>query len=126
MAAREDNVDSDSEAAIAKKAWAAWLGFYKGYCGKFKLTKEQLVRTSAEVAASMGFNQIPALNAMLIGKMGLKGTPGLRIDNSPPARGGQGRGGGGNQGQGHGQGQGRPSSQGHGGNQGRPSSRPKW
>lgn len=129
LAANEDELahGEDSEKDGAKMAWQAWLGYYNSQCKKLNLTKEQLVIKSAEYAATIGLPQIPALQKKTIGKMGLQGVAGLRIDTAPQkpsqGRGGQGQGRPQSQGQGQGQGQqqgqgqGRPQSQGQGGQQ---------
>lgn len=133
LAAKEDQAGSfgeDSDKDGAKMAWQAWLGFYNSHCKKLNLTKEELVQKSAEYAGTIGFSTIPALQKKTIGKMGLQGVAGLRIDTTPQPQ-GQGRGQGKPQGQGQGQqsrgapqlsqnDQGRPQSQGQGQGQGRP------
>ena len=108
LAAREKETPhgEDSERDGATMAWQAWLGFYNSHCSKLKLSKEELVAKSAEYAATIGLPQIPALQKKTIGKMGLQGVPGLRIEapsksNAAPGRGG-GDGGGQQQGAGRG------------------------
>ena len=155
LAAKEDQGGSfgeDSDKDGAKMAWQAWLGFYNSHCKKLNLSKEELVQKSAEYAGTIGFSTIPALQKKTIGKMGLQGVAGLRIDTTPQSQ-GQGKGGqskpqnkpqgqgqGQSQGQGQqqnrgppqlsqndqgrpqSQGQGRPQSQGQNQGQGRPQS----
>ena len=70
-------------------AWGAWLGFYNGWCKKLSISKEQLVLQSMEYAQSLGLDEIPALPKKTIGKMGMQGVPGLRIDHSFQARSGR-------------------------------------
>ncbi|KAJ1405091.1 P-loop containing nucleoside triphosphate hydrolase protein [Ochromonadaceae sp. CCMP2298] len=62
----------DSDKDTAEMAWAAWLGHYSSMCKKLDMTREQMVETSAEYAASLGFAQIPELQKSTISKMGLK------------------------------------------------------
>lgn len=70
----------DSERDSAKMAWSAWLGYYNGMLKKLGMTKTELVELSIFYAASIGLSQIPALPKKTIGKMGMKGVPGLRIE----------------------------------------------
>ena len=58
-------------------AYQAWLGYYKSLKG-ITLEKVELVRYANQFSASMGFKEPPALSKMLIGKMSLKGVPGIR------------------------------------------------
>ncbi|KAJ1416196.1 myc-regulated DEAD/H box 18 RNA helicase-like protein, partial [Ochromonadaceae sp. CCMP2298] len=68
----------DSDRDGAKMAWAAWLGYYNGQCGKSKLnmSKAQLVAKSAEYASTLGFSQMGGGAKQTIGKMGMQGVPG--------------------------------------------------
>lgn len=143
LAAREEEAGEgafgeDSERDGAKMAWQAWLGYYNSQCKKLNISKEQLVVKSAEYAATIGLPQIPALQKKTIGKMGLQGVAGLRIESAAASknnaqqggRGGQQGGRGGNQQQGQQQGQQQQSApqqssqqsrpQGQGQGQGRP------
>lgn len=133
LAAREEEAGEgafgeDSERDGAKMAWQAWLGYYNSQCKKLNISKEQLVVKSAEYAATIGLPQIPALQKKTIGKMGLQGVAGLRIESAAKSggqggqqggrgqQGGGGRGGGNNtsqqQGQQQQQSQQQPRSQG--------------
>jgi hypothetical protein len=58
-------------------AYQAWLGYYRSLKGT-TLDKVDLVRYANQFSASMGFKEPPALSKMLIGKMSLKGVPGIR------------------------------------------------
>ena len=93
--AEETPHGEDSERDGAKMAWQAWLGFYNSHCSKLKVSKEELVAKSAEYAATIGLPQIPALQKKTIGKMGLQGVPGLRIEAPSKSSATPGRGGGG-------------------------------
>jgi len=74
-------------------AYQAWLGFYNSNLKALGWSKVDLVSEANEWFLSLGQEEPPALQAKTIGKMGLKGTPGLRVD-----KGGRGGGGGGGQG----------------------------
>ncbi|KAH7620280.1 putative DEAD-box ATP-dependent RNA helicase 26 [Nannochloris sp. 'desiccata'] len=79
---------------VKEMAYQAWLGYYNSCKGVFK-DKAVLVQTANAFAASMGCDETPALLKKTIGMMGLRGVPGLRIDESGGGgRGGGGRGGG--------------------------------
>mgnify|MGYP004117491545 CR=1 FL=1 len=59
----------------------AWLGFYNGNLRKLGWDKHTLVATANGLARCWGFpQQPPALQRKTVGKMGLKGTPGLNIE----------------------------------------------
>jgi hypothetical protein len=58
------------------RAYQAWLGFYKSRMKQLGLNAESLV-AAANSFAQMHFGLIPRLEKKTIGKMGLKGTPGL-------------------------------------------------
>ena len=81
-------------------AYQAWLGFYNSMLRKLRWGKPDLVRTANFWACDvMGYgDKPPALQARTVGKMGLKGTPGLVVE----AGGGGGGGGGGGRGRGGG------------------------
>ena len=75
-------------------AYQAWLGFYNSQ-GKLPWSKEQLVQQANNYSAIMGLALPPALEKKTIGKMGLKGVPGLRIDQGQGGGRGDEHGGGG-------------------------------
>ncbi|KAH8898998.1 DEAD-domain-containing protein [Thozetella sp. PMI_491] len=60
------------------QAYAAYLGFMKGQNKITKLNSASLVQLANRFSASMGCAEPPELEASTIGKMGLKGVPGLR------------------------------------------------
>lgn len=62
------------------KAYSASLGYYKSKLKAMRLNATQLVKQmNAFSLEGMYLPEIPALQKTLIGKMGLKGIPGLRI-----------------------------------------------
>jgi ATP-dependent RNA helicase MSS116 len=76
--------------SIKSKAYLAWMGFNKMYLKKLQLDNVGLVKSANRLAASMGCPEPPAVEKRTIGKMGLKGVPGLRFqqgDSSAPSRG---------------------------------------
>jgi len=60
------------------KAYAAWLGFYKSAPG-LSMPVPTLINTANEFSSIIGCPEPPELEAKTVGKMGLKGVPGLRI-----------------------------------------------
>ena len=78
----------------------AWLGFYNGNLKKVGWSKHDLVRhANAWAVRCCGARAPPALAARTVGKMGMKGVPGLRVEGrngvpkrAAPAGGGHGRG----------------------------------
>ena len=74
--AQSDRVNLDS----AKMAWGAWLGFYNSHLRKLRWSTGDLVRTAEEFAHTLALDGIPALPRKTIGKMGLKGVAGLKIE----------------------------------------------
>lgn len=95
----------DSFVDQARMAWAAWLGSTNSMLRKLNMDKNDLVALSNHYYASIGLSCMPALQAKTVGKMGLKGVPGLRIEKVPQPQGGGsggGRGGGGGGGGGRG------------------------
>jgi ATP-dependent RNA helicase MSS116 len=63
----------------ASQTYGAWLGFYKGLLRKMRWQPFQLVQCANELAKLIGCGEQPALQRRTVGKMGLKGCPGLRI-----------------------------------------------
>ena len=76
-------------------AFQAWLGFYNSNTKTTGWSKSELVAEANNWYYSLGFSEPPALQAKTVGKMGLKGTPGLRVEGKGHGGGGGGRGGGG-------------------------------
>lgn len=98
-------------------AYQAWLGFYNGKLKMLRWNKDEVVSRANEWARHVaGLEQPPALFARTVGKMNLKGVPGLRIEgvNGVPrsekgSYGNSGRGRGGGRRGGRGGGRGRSS-----------------
>jgi ATP-dependent RNA helicase MSS116 len=63
------------------QCYSAWLGFYNGLCPKrIRWSKAELVEWANYFATdTLLCNQIPALLKKTVGKMGIKGTPGLVV-----------------------------------------------
>jgi ATP-dependent RNA helicase MSS116 len=72
----------------AQRAYGAWLGYYKGNLKKCGWKAPELVQNANQWAKSVGLKEQPRLQKKTIGKMGLKGVPGLLIDtNVAPSQG---------------------------------------
>lgn len=69
------NVEEEAKA----KAYQAYLGYNKTFLKKLNMTPGDLVRLANEYARAMGCPEPPLIEKSTIGKMGLKGVPGLRI-----------------------------------------------
>lgn len=65
----------------AEQAYRAWLGYYNGHLKKVKWDKRTLVNQANMWGKEVGLPEQPSLQKRTIGKMGLKGVPGLRIEN---------------------------------------------
>lgn len=69
----------------------AWLGYYKAFCRPLGWSPTALVQAANKFAAnelryvSEGADAglPPPVHKMVIGKMGLKGVPGINIDSTP-------------------------------------------
>lgn len=61
------------------QAYAAWMGYMNGFKRKFGGVNE-LVRLANEFALSIGLPDVPSIPKKTVGKMGLKGVPGLRLE----------------------------------------------
>ena len=72
-----DKVDRSLKAQV----YSAWLGYYKSSLSAMKMTPADLVKSANDYAREvLRFGpQPPGLLAKTVGKMGLKGVPGLRI-----------------------------------------------
>jgi ATP-dependent RNA helicase MSS116 len=66
--------------ASAEQAYRAWLGFYNGHLRKVGWGKGQLVQAANQWGKDAGLTEQPALMRKTVGKMGLKGVPGLKIE----------------------------------------------
>lgn len=65
----------------AEQAYRAWLGYYNGHLKKVKWDKKTLVQQANMWGIQIGLKEQPSLQKRTIGKMGLRGTPGLVIEN---------------------------------------------
>lgn len=65
----------------AEQAYRAWLGYYNGQLRKVQWDKRTLVQQGNMWGKQVGLKEQPGLQKRTIGKMGLKGTPGLKIEN---------------------------------------------
>lgn len=63
----------------AEMAYQAFLGYYNSNLRRLKLSKKDGVAIANEYSAICGLREPPALLARTVGKMGLKGVPGIRI-----------------------------------------------
>ncbi|KNC83276.1 hypothetical protein SARC_04472 [Sphaeroforma arctica JP610] len=71
------------DAKLKAQAYSAWLGYYKGYAKQFNLSSSQLVELANRYAAEvLHLPEPPALSKQLVGKMGFKGVPGIRIESA--------------------------------------------
>ena len=64
------------------QVYRAWMGYYNTYLRRMRWTKEDLVREAGLMAVSaFGWTESkpPGMEPKTIGKMGLKGVPGLNI-----------------------------------------------
>lgn len=64
----------------AEQAYRAWLGYYNGQLKKVGWNKKQLVNEGNQWAKDIGLREQPALMKRTVGKMGLKGVPGLKLE----------------------------------------------
>lgn len=68
------------------QTYRAFLGYYNGHTKPMRMTKEKLVQWAWEYATrALGWpaeSGPPTLESRAVGKMGLKGVPGIVIDNS--------------------------------------------
>lgn len=64
----------------AEQAYRAWLGYYNGNLKKVGWNKNVLVKEANQWAADVGLKSQPALLRKTVGKMGLKGVQGLKLE----------------------------------------------
>ncbi|KAL0465893.1 ATP-dependent RNA helicase [Neurospora intermedia] len=72
---------------VKAQAYVAYLGFVNTMRSKMKITPAQMVQVANRYAFSLGCEEPPAIEASTIGKMGLKGVPGLIKNTGPSLRG---------------------------------------
>jgi ATP-dependent RNA helicase MSS116 len=87
-----------------EQAYIGNLGFIKSLMKRYRLQPAGVVELANRFAKSFGCDDIPVLSPMLVGKMGLRGVPGLVVEGkgliagpppgSAPAGGARGNGGG--------------------------------
>jgi ATP-dependent RNA helicase MSS116 len=76
-----NNVGRDKGLGLsAEQAYRAWLGYYKGALKKIRWDKKELVAQANSWAKAVGLKEQPSLQKSSVGKMGLKGVVGLRIE----------------------------------------------
>ncbi|KAL3785113.1 hypothetical protein ACHAW5_009793 [Stephanodiscus triporus] len=63
----------------AEQAYRAWLGYYNGHLKKVRWDKRRLVEQANMFGAEVGLVDQPSIEKRTVGKMGLKGVPGLKI-----------------------------------------------
>ena len=63
----------------AEQAYSAWLGFYNSNLRKCGWDKPKLVEEANFYSKCLGCEEVPFLEKKTVGKMGLKGVPGLRV-----------------------------------------------
>eukprot|EP00890_Picochlorum_soloecismus_P006246 jgi/Picsp_1/6622/NSC_03965-R1_dead-box atp-dependent rna helicase 31-like len=72
---------SQIDGQLSGMAYQTWLGYYNSCKGAFR-NKAELVEQANLFAKSMGLNEPPMLMKKTVGKMGLKGVPGLNIEGN--------------------------------------------
>ncbi|KAJ3017510.1 hypothetical protein HKX48_003506 [Thoreauomyces humboldtii] len=61
------------------QTYSAWIGYYKGWLKDMRWTSTMLVQAANAFAENIGCRGIPEIPAQTVGKMGLKGVPGLNV-----------------------------------------------
>ena len=64
----------------AEQAYRAWLGYYNSHLKKVRWDKKQLVIQANAWGSEVGLRGQPSLQKRTVGKMGLKGVPGVKIE----------------------------------------------
>ena len=66
---------------IGRAAYQSFLGYYLGQMKRIQMKqKDTLVGVANDMSEQMRLDQVPGLTARLVGKMGLKGVRGIRIE----------------------------------------------
>ncbi len=79
LAALLASVPSDKELKKESlQCYSATLGFYNGHIRKLGWDKPRLVAEVNTLMLGMGLTEVPLMSRETLGKMGLRGTPGLR------------------------------------------------
>jgi ATP-dependent RNA helicase MSS116, mitochondrial len=69
------------------QVYRAWMGYYNSFLRRMGWTKADLVREAGKLAVSgLGWTEsnLPSMDPRTVGKMGLKGVPGLNIVRRVP------------------------------------------
>jgi len=77
--ALSDVIINDELFKSAEQAYQAWLGFYNGKLRVLNWNKIRLVEFANAFALTIGLKEVPCLERKTVNKMGLSGTPGLRV-----------------------------------------------
>lgn len=62
-----------------EQGYQAFLGYYKSNLKRIGMDKVALVRLANHYSRTIGFEEPPTLEKKTVGKMGLKGVPGIRV-----------------------------------------------
>lgn len=74
------DVLQSTEPKKKQKAYSAYLGFMKGFLKQMQMNAKELVNLANEFAIKgLRCSELPELDPKVIGKMGLKGIPGIRL-----------------------------------------------
>ena len=77
----KQNVGRDQTLRVsAEQAYRAWLGYYNGHVKKIRWDKKLLVQQANLWARQNGLTEQPSLQKKTVGKMGLRGVPGLKLE----------------------------------------------
>lgn len=72
---------------VKRKAYSAYMGFMKGFCKKLQINPAGLVQMCNQFAVEgMLSGDIPTMERKTIGKMGLKGVPGIHYETMPSSK----------------------------------------
>lgn len=78
------NVLRNTDADAKRKAYSAYMGFMKGFCKKMQISPAGLVQMCNRFAVEgMLSGEVPTMEKKTIGKMGLKGVPGINYAATP-------------------------------------------
>jgi len=88
--------DDDQVWDLGKKTYISSIGYYNGQLRRLHMSKAELIATFNEYAIEgLGLGQIPGILKRTIGKMGMKGVPGIVIEKFQQQQRGGNRGSGG-------------------------------
>jgi len=69
---------------IQPKVYQAWMGYYKNHLKGMRWNAQMLVAEANKLALEgLGCTSVPEIDKKVVGKMGLKGVPGLNLVNKP-------------------------------------------